>query len=305
MLQIIKPGTLINFMRWRYLCLGISVVVLGLGAAGALGRGGLNYGIDFRGGSLLQVRLPGADIASVRKILQNSSIGAFSLQSIGGSQNEYLILLAKSEQASLNDEASVTKQAQQTLQQQFPQLEVRRIESVGPKVGKELKLAATRAILFSLVAILLYVWLRFQWRFSVAAVAALFHDVLVVLSVFTITQREVNLAVVAAVLTIAGYSINDTIVIFDRIREKMRTSSKQPLVDTLNQGLSETLNRTLLTSVTTMLVVLTLLIVGGNIVQDFALALLVGIISGTYSSIFIASPVVLALSSQRLAAKKP
>ncbi len=299
MIQIIKSGVLVNLMRWRYYCFALSALLLIAGTTAAITQGGLNYGIDFKGGSLLQVKLPAANIADVRKALENSSIGSFSLQSLGSNQSEYLILLAKSEQSSLNLQTSATKDAQQILLTAFPKMEVRRIESVGPKVGNELRLAATRAVLFSLVAILLYIWLRFQWRFSIAAVLALFHDVFIVLTFFAITQREINLAVVAAILTIAGYSINDTIVIFDRIREKFRVQSKSNSITLFNQALSETLNRTILTSVTTTLVVLTLLIAGGNIVRNFAIALLLGIISGTYSSIFIASPIVLILSKSK------
>ncbi len=163
---------------------------------------------------------------------------------------------------------------------------------MGPKVGEELKTAAFRAIVFSLVAILIYVWIRFQWRYSIGALVALFHDVLLVLAAFAVTQKEISLPVVAGILTVAGYSINDTIVIFDRIRENLRRFQKRAIFDTFNVSVNQTLSRTLLTSGTTLFVVLSIFVFGGGIINDFAFALLLGVVVGTYSSVFIAAPLV-------------
>ncbi len=185
----------------------------------------------------------------------------------------------------------IAQKVKKVLKEAFPGMVVRRVESVGPRVGEELRLAAAQAILFSLVAILLYVWLRFQWRYSIGALTALVHDVLIVLAAFVVTQKEITLPVVAAVLTVAGYSINDTIVIFDRIRENFRRYQKKSAVDIINESLSQTLNRTLLTSGTTLFVLLSIFFFGGNIINDFAFALVIGVVVGTYSSVFIAAPV--------------
>jgi preprotein translocase subunit SecF len=169
---------------------------------------------------------------------------------------------------------------------------MRRVESVGPRVGAELKTSAYEAILFSLIAILAYIWVRFEWRYSIGAIVATTHDVLIVLAAFVFTQREISLTVVAAVLTVAGYSVNDTIVIFDRIREFVRKFQKKDVKDTFNDSINQTLSRTVLTAGTTLFVVLALYFFGGDIINDFAFALTIGIVVGTYSSIFVAAPVV-------------
>ena len=177
-----------------------------------------------------------------------------------------------------------------------PEFEIRRIESIGPKVGDELKISAVQAILIALGLVLFYITIRFQWRQGVSAIIALVHDVLIIVGIFSILEKEFSLTVVAALLTVVGYSLNDTIVVFDRIRENLGKYRKKSLEETINLSITETLSRTLITSGTTLLVVLALFILGGEIIHDFAFALLVGVLIGTYSSIYVASPVVLFLT---------
>jgi preprotein translocase subunit SecF len=293
-MRLIKADTHFDFLGKRKLSFIVSSLAILAGIAGYFLLGGLNYGIDFRGGTLVQVRIPETgDINRIRQALSDGGVNSFSLQSFGEvGGHEYMITLGKAEEATGPVGESESARVEGVLKEHFPSLTVRRVESVGPKVGGELRLAASLAILFSLVAILLYVWLRFQWRYSVGAVVALFHDVLVVLAAFILTGKEITLPVVAAILTVAGYSINDTIVIFDRIRENLRKFQKKALFDNFNESINQTLSRTVLTSGTTLLVVLAMYLFGGEIINDFAYALLIGIVVGTYSSVFVAAPLV-------------
>jgi preprotein translocase SecF subunit len=292
-MRFFSNETHFDFIRLRFISLIASGVVIVAGFAGYFLLG-LHYGIDFTGGTLVQVRVEReSDIQAMRQALSAGGIGAFSLQAFGeeGSK-EYLITLAQA-----SDDAAVAgrgpaARVEQTLKEQFPQVQIRRVESVGPKVGAELKEAASEAILFSLVAILIYIWVRFQWRYSIGAIVATAHDVLVVMACFVFTQREISLTVVAAVLTVAGYSVNDTIVIYDRIRENLRKFRKKVITDTINDSINQTLSRTVLTAGTTLFVVAAIYVFGGEIINDFAFALLVGIVVGTYSSVFVAAPLV-------------
>ncbi|HUJ73614.1 MAG TPA: protein translocase subunit SecF, partial [bacterium] len=186
----------------------------------------------------------------------------------------------------------LAQHVEQVIKTRFPTVTLRRVESVGPKVGRELRMAAVWSILFALGAILVYIWVRFQWRYSLGAIVATVHDVLIVLTAFVLTQREFTLTVLAAVLTIAGYSVNDTVVVFDRIRENQRRQAKKDMALVMNESINQTLSRTLLTSGLTMTVVVVMYFFGGEIINDFAFAMLVGVLIGTYSSIFSASPVV-------------
>lgn len=296
-MRIFKTDSTFNFMGRARIPLAASLLVILAGFGAYFAMGGLNYGIDFTGGTLVQARLEGAgDITAIRQAVADADIGSFALQTLGDeTAHEYLITLGGSDEQTAVTGKSPAVKVEDALKTHFPKVTIRRVETVGPKVGAELKEAAAEAILFSLVAILIYVWARFQWRYSVGAIAALFHDVLIVLAAFVFTQREVSLAVVAGVLTVAGYSINDTIVIFDRIRENLNRFQKRDRGETFNTSINQTLSRTVLTSGTTLFVVLALYLFGGEIINDFAFALLVGIFVGTYSSIFIASPLVLSL----------
>ena len=292
-MRLLKEDLNIDFLAWRYWAFGLSGLLLAAGLVAFFVRGGLNYGIDFSGGTIVQVQFEEQqEIGTIRQTLAAGNIGTFALQTFGGLENnEFLITVGKAGQQGDIKSESVAQEIERALKAEFPGLDVRRVESVGPKVGEELKAKAGQAILFSLVAILLYVWLRFQWRYSLGAIVALTHDVLIVLAAFAAMQKEITLPVVAAILTVAGYSINDTIVIFDRIRENFRKFQKKPGEDIVNESLNQTLNRTLLTSGTTLFVLVSIYLFGGEIINDFAFALLIGVVAGTYSSIFIASPV--------------
>ena len=293
-LRFLKDQLNINFMKRRVQAGFISAALIFLSFVAYFVMGGLNFGIDFRGGTLVQVQFDRAyDIADLRATLLDADLGSFALQSFGDeSTHEYLVTLSQDDSENGATDENSARKVESALHIKYPSAEVRRVESVGPQVGEELKLSALYAVLLSIGAILLYVWLRFQWRFSVGAVVALLHDVLIVVAAFVLTQKEITLPVVAAILTVAGYSINDTIVIFDRIRENMRRYQRKDLLELINESISQTISRTLLTSGTTLFVVLSIFIFGGGIIHDFAFALLVGIVVGTYSSIYIATPVV-------------
>ena len=293
-MKLIKEVTHFDFLGKRTLSLMLSGILVIAGIVGFFALGGLKYGIDFTGGTLVQVRLDDSkNITEIRDAITDSEIGGFSLQTFGDTEaNEYLITLAETGKAGKAASDSPGVLVERALKKNFPSLTVRRVESVGPKVGEELKLAAFQAIIFSVVAIVFYIWLRFQWRYSIAALIALFHDVLIVLGAFVFAGKEISLPVVAAILTIAGYSINDTIVIFDRIRENLRRFQKKAAFDSINESINQTLSRTILTSTTTLFVVLALFLFGGEIINDFAFALVIGVVVGTYSSIFIAAPMV-------------
>jgi preprotein translocase subunit SecF len=234
----------------------------------------------------------------MRDALSSGGIASFSLQALGeAGHQDFLITIGHVDEApkakpGVVAEESIPKKVERILKERFPSLTVRRVETVGPKVGEELKGVAVKAVLFSLGAILLYIWVRFQWRYSIGAVVATIHDVLIVLAALVFTQREMTLTVLAAVLTIAGYSVNDTVVVFDRIRENQRRNLKKELSQVMNEAINQTLSRTLLTSLMTMIVVLVMFFFGGQIINDFAFSMVVGVIIGTYSSIFVASPVV-------------
>ena len=299
-MRLIKDNLNLDFMGKR-LYTGIASLLVILGGIGAFFVfNGLNYGIDFRGGTIIQIQFKDSHaIGDIRKVLSESDIGSFSLQSFGeASANEFIISIGQTERTQIKKGESIAEKISGILKGKFSAMEVRRVESVGPKVGEELKTAASEAILFSLVAILIYIWFRFQWRFGVGAIMALVHDVLIVLSAFVLTQKEITLPVVAAILTVAGYSINDTIVIFDRIRENLHRFQKRDPLAVFNSSVNQTLSRTVLTSGTTLLVVAVLYFFGGAIINDFAFALLIGIIVGTYSSIFIAAPLVFLLQKR-------
>jgi preprotein translocase subunit SecF len=284
----------IDYLRWRWWSLGISWGIIALGLV-MFAVQGLNYGIDFTGGTLIQVQVnEKADIAEMRAILDQGNVGSFTLQTLGeGQQQDFLIVLGGFLKAEASGKSeNLAQKVESLLKAKHPTLTVRRVESVGPKVGQELKQQASYAIVFSLLAILIYIWLRFEWRFSIGAVVATAHDVLIVLAAFVLTQREMTLTVVAAVLTIAGFSVNDTVVVFDRIRENLRRHAKTPFGQNVNDSINQTLSRTVLTSGTVFIVVVVMYLFGGEILTDFSFALLIGVLVGTYSSIFQAAPVV-------------
>jgi len=285
----------IDFIGKRKMALILSLAVIVIGLLSVLFHGGLNYGIDFAGGTLVQIRFNSNVTAEdLRKAVEDERLGTFTIQQIGeASNNEFIIKLPKPVEKKVEETPAVI--VTNDLEQAFGKdnFDIRRTESVGPTMGEELKRSAMGSMLGALVMILLYITFRFELRFAVGAITALIHDVLITIGAVSLTGREFNLPVVAALLTIVGYSLNDTIVVFDRIRENQRLHHRKKLTDVINISINQTLSRTLLTSLTTMLVVVCLFVLGGEVINDFAFALLIGIIVGTYSSIFVASPVLI------------
>jgi len=311
-LRIFRPDTKFNFVTARKAAFVLSAVAIIVGLGSTIVKGGYNLGIDFAGGTLLELHFdPPVPVSELRSALgsvevedrlidlRQSEIKQF------GTPNDILIRVEEEAQ-----ETHMADGIKTSLRAEFgssiPEGDwIRRQEAVGPKIGSELKEDAVKSIIVSIILIILYVWWRFkQIQFGVAAVAALIHDVLITLGIFSLMDKEISLAIVAALLTIVGYSLNDTIVIFDRIREDLRLYRRESLSEIINRSINECLNRTFLTSGTTLLVTLTLLFLGGQILADFAFALTIGVIVGTYSSAFVASPIVLAWT-ERQAARAP
>ena len=285
-----------DFLSKTKITTTLSVVLILIAIASIFLHQGLNYGIDFRGGTNVQVQLSQPfDLNEIRTQFREENITNFLLQTFG-EEKDYEILLILPTGTSLGTGEELTINIRNILQPVYPNLEIRRVETIGPKVGEELKSSAFNAILISIVGILIYISFRFQWRFGVGSIVAILHDVMIVVGFFSIFDKEFTLTVIAALLTVVGYSLNDTIVVFDRIRENLGRFRKKSLIEVINFSINETLSRTLLTSGTTLFVVLSLYILGGEIIHDFAFALLVGVIVGTYSSIYIASPCILWLN---------
>lgn len=289
-MEFIKPGTTFDFLGRRKIAFAVSAVLITLGLAAA-GVRGLNYGIDFAGGTLVELKMPRAvDIQEVRSALKGIGMGDSIIQHYG-SEDEVLIRMMRASSGVEGFEGEIIK----TLEPIFGEgsIELRRTEVVGPQVGAALRKQATLAVVYALIGILIYITVRFEFRFAVAAIIALVHDVMITLGAFALTNKELSLPVVAAFLTIVGYSLNDTIVVFDRIRENLKVFRREGYEVVVNRSINETLSRTLLTSLTTMIVVVALFFLGGEVIHDFAFALLVGVVVGTYSSIFVASPVLI------------
>ena len=291
-LNIFPRNTNYKFMRLRKIAIFFSISLFIISFISIFIQG-LNFGIDFTGGVLIELRSKNEiiNLTELRGNLNKLNIGEVQLQTIG-SDNDIAIRVQKdSGDDKQLDSIKKIKNALSNIE-----IEFRRTEYVGPKVGKELIRAGLIAILFSLLGILAYIWLRFEWHFALGAIIALIHDVFLTIGFFSIFQFEFNLATVAAVLTIAGYSINDTVVIYDRIRETLRKYKEAPFEEIINLSLNRTLSRTLMTSLTTLLALLALFIFGGNVISGFIIALIWGVIIGTYSSLYIASPALLILN---------
>ncbi len=246
---------------------------------------GLNLGIDFRGGSLIETRFKSPpSISDLRNTVDNLGLGEVTIQEFGNPTD--ILIRIQRQPGAVEDQTKAIKTITDALGQE---VEIRRTEFIGPTVGEELKEAGAIAVLLSLIGIVAYVWFRFEWQFAVAGIAALIHDVIITIGLFAITGWEFNLATIAALLTIAGYSINDTVVVFDRVRENLRRFKQEPLPTLLNRSVNDTLSRTVMTSLTTIIALFALAIFGGEVIRDFTYALIWGIIIGTYSSIFVAS----------------
>ena len=254
---------------------------------------GLNYGVDFKGGTLieLQTKDDQITISNLRQSLLNMNIGDVSVKEFG-SKNDYLIKFEKKNDNNPNFINEIKKSLIKSVGSGF---DFRRVENVGPKVSAELLKSGIIAISLSLVAMLFYIWIRFEWQFSLGAILAIFHDVLITLGVFSLFSLEINLSIIAAVLTIIGYSMNDTVVIFDRVRENLKKFSDIKIFELTNISINETLSRTIITSITTLLALASIYFFGGEILKGFSFAMILGVIFGTYSSIFIANPVLVFL----------
>ena len=290
-MQILKDKLSIDFMGKRNIALILSSVLLVL-AVGSLLTRGLNFGIDFTGGTLIEVGYQGpADLGEIRKILEENGYPQAQAQHFGTSR-DVLIRIPPSEEKT---NAKLSDDILAALSTRSDDVQMRRVEFVGPQVGEDLTEQGGLAIIYALIGILIYIMLRFHARFAPGAVAALVHDVLIVIGVFSILQVEFDLTVLAALLAVIGYSLNDTIVVFDRIRETFRKMRKGTPVQIVNTSINQTLARTLMTSLTTLLVLVMLYIFGGEAINSFSLALILGVIVGTYSSIYIASTTALAL----------
>ena len=294
LISLIPTGTTIDFMRWRRIAGMASAALATLSVVLFLGVG-LNYGIDFRGGILVEIRTEGpADIGQLRSDLSNLNLGEVELQEFG-EPTDVLIRIERQAGA----EREQLKAVEVVKEALGPGVDYRRVEFVGPKVGAELIEAGITAVLLALAAMLVYIWFRFEWQFGVGAVIALMHDVILTIGVFSVLGLEFNLSTVAAVLTIAGYSINDTVVIYDRVRENLRKYKTLPLEDLLNLSVNDTLSRTILTSVTTLLALLCLFFFGGQVIKGFSFAMIWGVIVGTYSSIWVAVPLLVYMKLKR------
>ncbi len=290
-MQLFKQETNFNFMAQRRLAVIFSTILL-LVAIGAIITRGFNFGIDFTGGTLVEVGYPqGVELNGIRDALEQDGYGDAVVQHFGKA-SDVLIRIAPKEGMS---SAELSDNVLNTLKIQNSEVELRRVEFVGPQVGDELTNDGGKAMIYALIGILIYVAMRFEYRFAVGSVAALVHDVIVTLGVFAVLQLDFDLTVLAAILAVIGYSLNDTIVVFDRIRENFIKLRKGAPVEVVNTSLNQTLARTLMTSVTTLLVLIALFVFGGELIHGFATALIVGVLIGTYSSIYVASASALAL----------
>jgi preprotein translocase subunit SecF len=286
--DIFPHGTMLPFMKYKNLCVGMSIVAMLVSLAIIL-INGFNYGVDFKGGSLIEVRANSgkADVAQLRQQLDTLGLGDIQIQSFGTDAD---VLIRVEEQPGEEDAQQAA--ANKVLAALGDSFEQRRVEVVGPAVSSELRITGIIAVLASIAAIVVYVWFRFEWQFSVGVVLGLFHDVLVTAGIFSLFQLSFDLSIVAALLTILGYSVNDSVVVADRIRENLRKYKKMPLEQLLNLSINETLSRTILTGVTTIAVLFSLFFLGGDVIKNFTFAMLFGVLIGTYSSIFISAPVI-------------
>jgi len=304
MIEFIPQGTTFDFIKYRRATAIGSAVLIVIGFAWMAIRGP-NLGIDFAGGSLVHVRFAQETAtADVRGALAGTDLAGVDIQELGGANSEFLIRLPQSDETAAGGDmdgeahakkASVTSKVTDALAGRFGKdgFEVLRVEAVGPRVGEALRERAILALAFATVMMGIYLWARFEWRFGVGAAIALIHDVFLTIAALIVFNYEFDLTIVAALLTVVGFSVNDTVIISDRIRENMRKDRRSSLLDVVNRSINETLSRTILTTGTTMLVVLALFVLGGNVIHGFAFTLLIGFIVGTYSSIYIASSIVL------------
>ncbi|MCD6527077.1 MAG: protein translocase subunit SecF [Desulfuromonas sp.] len=292
-MQLIKPDVNVDFVGKRNMAFALSVVLILVGIVSLIAHGGPNYGVDFAGGTLVQLRFDEPTSAEqIKKALIPDTLSSGTVQQFGDEANEFLIRVQESDSGLQGLRGLIL----QSLEKVYgvDKVDLRRLEMVGPQVGKDLRTQGLMAIVYAMIGILVYITWRFEFRFAVGAIIALMHDVLLTLGAFSLFGKEIDLPIIAAFLAIIGYSLNDTIIVYDRIRENMGKHMKSGFAHTVNRSINETLSRTILTSGTTLLVVLALFLFGGGVIHNFAFALLIGVLVGTYSSIFVASPVLIA-----------
>lgn len=303
-MQLIKPDVNIDFIGKRNIAFTLSVILILVGIVSLIVKGGPNYGVDFAGGTLVQLKfVEDTSAQQIKEVLIPEPLTNATVQQFGDKANEFLIRTQETE----TDLQGLRGKIVQALNDHYgaENVDMRRIEMVGPQVGEQLRNQGVMAILYAMVGILVYITWRFEFRFAVGAIVALFHDVLLTFGAFSLFNKEIDLPIVAAFLAIVGYSLNDTIIVYDRIRENRGKYLDSGFAVTVNRSINETLSRTILTSSTTLLVVLALFIFGGGVIHNFAFALLVGIVVGTYSSVFVASPLLILWESYREKSSAP
>lgn len=302
-LRLVKQDTKFDFFSRSKMWLGISVVLMVLGFASFLYQG-LNYGIDFKGGTTIRTESTQTiEVGAYRDAIAPLGLGDITISEVFDptfEEDQHVAMIRiQAQEGQEAVTASVIGQVQTALQTIAPDIKFVSVESVGPKVSGELIQTAAIAVILAIAAVLIYIWLRFEWQFALGAVAALVHDVILTIGVFSELQIKFDLAIIAALLTIVGYSLNDTVVVFDRVRENLRKYKKKPLKEVLNISINETLSRTFMTSVTTLLALIALFVLGGDVIRGFVFAMIWGVIVGTYSSIFVASAILLWLGVKR------
>ena len=291
----IKKDLKINFLRVKNIATILSILAI-ISSLFFLVYKNLNFGIDFKGGTLIEIKKDeNLSIAEIRNQLSELNIGDIQIQTFG-SDDIILIRIENSTNLDANADMSSIELIRSSLGNDVI---IQRTEIVGPKVSSELIQKGIIAIIIAVFLMLFYIWIRFEWQFSIGAVAALIHDVMITMGIFSFLQIEFNLSIIAALLTIIGYSMNDTVVVYDRIRENLRKYKQMNIFDLINQSLNETMSRTLLTSVTTLLALFSLYFLGGEVLKGFTLAMIIGVFIGTYSSVFIASQIILYLNVKR------
>ena len=292
-MELIKPNINFDFVGKIKWALTFSLSLFALSVLSLLLKGGPRYGLDFIGGTVVQVKFANqVDIGEVRAAVDNLTIEGISVQEFGEKDaNEYLISMKTTSE----ELEGISDKIRAVLEQKFgaKSLEIRRVEMVGPKVGKDLRQKGMLAVIFSLIGMLIYIWYRFEFRFGLGAIFCLIHDVVITLGVFSILNKPVDLIIVAALLTIVGYDINDTIIVCDRIRENMKKMTQKSLREVINTSINQTLSRTIITSGTVVIVLIALFFFGGEVLHDFSFCLLIGVFFGTFSSIYVATPLVI------------
>ncbi|MFO1142915.1 MAG: protein translocase subunit SecF [Amaricoccus sp.] len=307
--RMVPDVTHIDFFKTNRMRLWLAISILGmLVSIGSIAVRGFNYGVDFRGGTIMMVAtqqdVPVGDFRSVLDKLNFGEVGVTEISDDSGQGRHMMLLRLGIAGDDPDSQQQVITEVQSTLEKDFPGIQFLQVDSVGAKVSGELVWSGVLAVVLSFVGIGIYVWLRFEWQFALGAVASLVHDAIVTAGIFSVLQLEFNLTIIAAILTVLGYSINDTVVVFDRVREVLRKYKKMPLAEVMNLALNETLSRTVMTVTTTLIALVAILLFGGPTVSGFAFAVIFGVIIGTYSSIYVASAVVIYFGVKRDWAQK-